>query len=92
MSGADVFAFCALIVGLICGAGMWLSAYQTRLKNRERELELQVKLAESRERMDQSEVGQLEQRLRVLERIATDRKTELADQIEALREGKEIVQ
>lgn len=92
MSGGDVFAFCALIVGLICVAGMWLSAYQTRLKNRERELELRARIAEAEALGGRSELAQLEQRTRVLERIATDGKTELANQIEALRDAKEKVQ
>ena len=85
MNFPEAIAFASLMIGLISGAGIWLSAYQTRLKNRERELELKVKLAESRERIDQSEVGQLEHRLRVLERIATDKTTALASEIEDLR-------
>lgn len=92
MSGGDVFAFCALIVGLICGAGIWLGAYQSRLRNRERELELRARIAEAEALGGRSELAQLEQRTRVLERIATDGKTALASQIEALREDKEIAQ
>jgi hypothetical protein len=92
MSGGDVFAFCALIVGLIGGAGILLSAYQSRLKNRERELELRARIAEAEALGGRSDLAQLEQRTRVLERIATDGKTALADQIEALRDEREIVQ
>ncbi|RJY08088.1 hypothetical protein [Aurantiacibacter aquimixticola] len=35
--------------------------------------------------IDEGQTGSLEERVRVLERIATDRPTELAEEIEALR-------
>jgi hypothetical protein len=92
MTGADAFAFSALIVGLICGAGIWLGAYQTRLKNRERELELRARIAEAEAKGGQSELAQLEQRTRVLERIATDGKTKLAGEIEALRDERSMAE
>lgn len=41
----------------------------------------------SEPRQPDSEPGKLEQRVRVLERIATDRSIDLADEIEALREA-----
>lgn len=85
MTAAETFAFCALVVGLICGAGIWLGAYQSRLKNRERELELRARIAEAEALGSKSELAQLEQRTRVLERIATDGKAKLANEIEALR-------
>lgn len=91
MSGAEAFAFSALIVGLICGAGIWLAAYQTRLKNRERELELRARIAEAEAQGGRSELAQLEERTRVLERIATDRKTKLASEIEELREEGNLI-
>lgn len=86
MNIAEAIALSAVVIGLVSGAGIWLDAYKRRLTNRERELEMQVQLAAARETADQSEVGQLEARLRVLERIATDRKQVLADEIEALRD------
>ena len=88
----DAIAFCTLIGGLIGGAGIWLSSYQRRLTNRERELELRARIAEAEAKGGQSELAQLEQRTRVLERIATDGKTKLANEIEALRLEKDKVQ
>lgn len=38
--------------------------------------------------IEESQTGSLEERVRVLERIATDRPTELAAEIEALRDKK----
>jgi hypothetical protein len=87
MNIAEAIAFSALMVGLIAGAGIWLDAYKHRLSNRARELELQARMAEARGRKGSGEVAQLEQRLRVLERIATDKGTTLAAEIEDLREG-----
>jgi hypothetical protein len=92
MSFGDVVAFLALMIGLITGAGIWLSAYQSRLKNRERELELRARIAEAEAKGGQSELVQLEQRTRVLERIATDGKTKLASEIEALRDVRSMVE
>jgi hypothetical protein len=92
MNIADAIAFGALICGLISGAGMWLSAYQSRLKNRERELELRARIAEAEAKGGQSELAQLEQRTRVLERIATDGKARLANEIEALRDERSLAE
>lgn len=86
MSWAETIAFSALVIGLIAGAGIWFSAYERRLTNRERELELRAKLAESGASQGPDELAKLEQRLRVLERIATDKSSTLANQIEDLRE------
>lgn len=85
MNIAEAIAFCALVIGLISGAGIWLDAYKRRLTNRERELELQARAAEARGRTGDADVTKLESRLRVLERIATDRGQDLAMQIEGLR-------
>lgn len=87
MSWPEAIAFSALVIGLIAGAGIWLSAYERRLTNRERELELRAKLVESDTGKDAGELSKLENRLRVLERIATDKSSKLATEIEDLREG-----
>ncbi|MEC9067146.1 MAG: hypothetical protein VX569_07675 [Pseudomonadota bacterium] len=86
MSLPEAIAFCALIVGFIVAAGIVLSAYESRMKHRRKELELQVRLAEAkgRQRSD-AEIGRMEERLQVLERIATDRSPDLAREIDALR-------
>ena len=87
---------------LICAMGMGLDAYKRRMDLREKELELLA--ARTAEKAAQYAAGaeRLEQRVRVLERIATDRAASLADeigraveqnpalagQIEALREAR----
>jgi hypothetical protein len=85
MNVAEAIAFSALMIGIVSGAGVWLDAYKRRLTNRERELELQAQIASAGLNDGQVELAGMEQRLRVLERIATDRKHMLADEIEALR-------
>lgn len=87
MGMPEAIAFCALIVGLISIAGILLDAHARKLKHREKAMELELRLAEAQGRKGSSEVAQLEQRLRVLERIATDKGTTLAAEIEDLREG-----
>jgi hypothetical protein len=86
MGFPEAVAFCALVVGLISISGILLDAHNRRLKHREKELELQVRMAEAQGRKGSGEVAQLEQRLRVLERIATDKGSTLAAEIEDLRE------
>lgn len=92
MSMAEAIAFCGLMVAIICVAGILLEAHNRRLKNRERELELRVRMAEVEGRGREAGLPQIEGRLRVLERIATDRQGTLAEQIEALRGEKDLVQ
>ncbi len=46
------------------------------------------KTSKNREAVDRAANSDLEERVRVLERIATDRSIDLADEIEALREPK----
>jgi hypothetical protein len=87
MNMAEAVAFSALVIGIICVAGVWLDGYKRRLTNRERELELKVRMAEAEARRGAGELPALEQRLRVLERIATDKGSTLAAEIEDLREG-----
>ena len=86
MSMPEAIAFCALIIGLISGAGIWLEAYNRKLKNREKELELQVRMAEAEGRSRIAGLPKIEERLHVLERIATERRGDLSAQIEQLRD------
>lgn len=90
MSWPETIAFGALIIGMIVFLGVMLDGYKSRLKNRSKELELRVRLAESESQAGAARAGEMEQRLRVLERIATDRKHLLADEIEALREKEPV--
>ncbi len=84
MSMADAIAFCGLMVAIICIAGMLLDMHNRRLKNREKEQELRVCMAEAEGRSRAAGVPQMEERLRVLERIVTDRGADLAAEIDGL--------
>lgn len=91
MNFPEAIAFCALAVLLIVFAGIWLSAYEGRMKHRHKKLELEVRLAEAgTAHKSDTEVARLEERVRVLERIATDRSPDLAAQIEQLRDLHEL--
>lgn len=87
MNFAEAVAFCGLMIGLISIAGILLEAHNRKLKNRERELELKVRLAEADMQSRIAGLPQVEERLRVLERIATDRGGDLATEIEGLRDS-----
>ena len=86
MGIGEAIAFMALVIGITSVAGIILDGYKRRLTNREKELELQIQLAEAQARAGGGEPARIEQRLRVLERIATDKGSTLAAEIEDLRE------
>lgn len=86
MDFGSTVAFAALVIGMIAITGMLLEGYKSRMRVKERELELRIAEA-SRGKAD---TGKFEQRLRVLERIATDQSSVLATQIEDLRESAEV--
>jgi hypothetical protein len=86
MNMPEAIAFCALIIGLIAGAGILLEAYNRKLRSREKEMELRVRLAEAEGRQRVAGMPQIEERLRVLERIATENPSDLTAQIEQLRD------
>ncbi|GMM92515.1 hypothetical protein [Qipengyuania sp. MTN3-11] len=86
MNFPEAIALCAIVVGIISLAGMWLDAHNTKVKNRTKVLELEVRKAEAERGAGVQRIGDVEERLRVLERIATDRNHMLADEIETLRD------
>ena len=57
------------------------------LKLQHRKLELEAETARERYQIDGARQERLEQRVRVLERIITDRGVDLADEIERLRDA-----
>jgi CHASE1-domain containing sensor protein len=87
MGAGETIALIAVVVLLIVILGITYSAYEVRLKFKQRALELAAKNAGSGA---DKRVAQLEARVRVLERIATDRgqiaSAELAAKIDTLRE------
>lgn len=85
MNAADAIAFAALMIGLVSIFGVVSDMYRRRLAFRERELELMSRAAAEKAAQYAAQTERLEQRVRVLERIATDGNSGLAGEIEALR-------
>ncbi len=89
MSPEDTIAFAALMIGLILMIGVLADVYKRRLAFKERKLELAAKNSADEAAHFAAQAQKLEQRVRVLERIATDREGQdaaaLASQIEDLR-------
>ncbi|OYY90684.1 MAG: hypothetical protein B7Y45_06485 [Sphingomonas sp. 28-66-16] len=54
---------------------------------REKQMEIEAKMVAERAAQYAANTGRLEERVRVLERIVTDRGIDVADEIEALRDG-----
>ena len=83
----DWVLFFMIVVGLpvIGGVGADIFKRWTRLK--EKQLEHAAVLAADKATAQAAHIERLEQRVRVLERIATDKGNDLAAQIEDLRSG-----
>ncbi|WP_068074074.1 hypothetical protein [Novosphingobium lentum] len=86
MSPEDMFAFVALLIGLAITLGIFSDVYKRRLQFKERELELLSQHTAEKAAQYAAQSERLEQRVRVLERIATDKSTDVALQIEGLRD------
>ncbi|MDE2436081.1 MAG: hypothetical protein KGM49_07475 [Sphingomonadales bacterium] len=86
MNFGDVMGLALVVGGVIAIFAVVMEGYKARCRVREREIELKLAQsgASSLERSAAVEI--LEDRVRVLERIATDRGNDIAMQIEALRE------
>ena len=86
---ADVvlaLVFMLVVVPIVLGIGS--DVYKRRLAFRERELELLSRQTAEKAAQYAAQAERLEQRVRVLERIAIDSKSDLALQIENLRSEK----
>ena len=77
-----------IVIGLPILAVMYMARGYFRL--RERQLEVQTRLAAEKAAQYASRTMELEQRVRVLEQIVTDGGAQTAAQIEALRETPRI--
>lgn len=91
MGFGEFMAFAVLVGGIIAVVRTLANAYERRLALREREIELALLNRGGAEAAASgSTVAKLEERVRVLERIATDAEVrqgaDVARQIEALRE------
>ncbi len=81
-----MLVFMVIVVPIVLGIGS--DIYKRRLAFRERELELLSKQTAEKAAQYAAQAERLEQRVRVLERIATENNTDLALQIENLRSVK----
>jgi hypothetical protein len=81
-----VLAIIALAVGLPVTLAMIAEVAKRQITFKERKLELMADKTAERAAQYAAHVERLEQRMRVLERIATDKGVDLADRIENLRE------
>jgi len=89
VNAADAIALAALMIGLVSIFGVFADVYKRRLAFKERKLELAAQESAEQATHFAAQAQRLEQRVRVLERIATDSKgaeaASLASQIEDLR-------
>lgn len=81
-----VIGFFLVVVGIPVIAGVIADMYKRRMKLREKELEILGGQTAEKAAQYAAHTERLEQRVRVLEQIATDKGIETASQIEALRE------
>ncbi|MFM9829573.1 MAG: hypothetical protein ACKVOB_12660 [Sphingomonas sp.] len=77
------------ILGISCGLIAIIGGVVIRpmLKLRERRMEIEAQMVAERAAQYASNTGRIEERLRVLERIVTDRGIDVADEIEKLRDA-----
>lgn len=87
MGPGDVTALLIVVVG---GAGLIIYLAKRFFSFREKQLEVDARLAAEKAAQYAVSNAELEQRLRVLEQIITDRGAETAAQIEALRQPSRI--
>jgi uncharacterized membrane protein (DUF106 family) len=82
------FAVFIPILGILCGLVAIIGGVFIRpwMKLKERQLEIQSTQTAEKAAQYAAHTDRLEQRVRVLERIVTDKGIELADQIEDLRD------
>lgn len=81
-----MLGFFLIVVGIPVLASAWSGHMKRMVKLRERELEVLGTQTAEKAAQYAAQVERLEQRVRVLERIVTDRGAGLADEIESLRD------
>ena len=86
MNGFFVLGFFIIVVAIPVIVGVWGDVYKRRLQLRERELELMSEQTAEKAAQYAAHTERLEQRVRVLERIVTDKGITLSDEIEKLRD------
>lgn len=82
----DWILFFVIVVGLPVTLGVGSDIFKRWAKLKEKQMELAAHLAADKAAAQATHIERLEARMRVLERIATDRSPQLAAEIEDLRE------
>jgi hypothetical protein len=83
----DFGVFIPILALMIPVIALLLKPFREWMKMKERQMELATRDTAERAAQYGAHIERLEQRVRVLERIVTDKGTVVADQIEALRES-----
>lgn len=86
MSTFAFLSFFMIVVGLPVILGIASTMFQRWLKHKERMAEALTAQTAEKAAQYAAQTERLEQRVRVLERIVTDKGIDVADQIEALRD------
>ena len=87
MSVGDVFGLMAVVAGMIAMVSILAGVYKRHLAFQERKLEIMAGQTAEKAAQYAAQNAKLEDRVRVLERIATDGSDDVARQIEALRDS-----
>lgn len=85
-----IYVILLIVVGLPVTLAMIAEVAKRHIAFKERKLELMADQTAERAAQYAAHVERLEQRMRVLERIATDKGVVLADEIEGLRDAPEL--
>jgi DNA-binding protein H-NS len=86
MSEFFILGFFMIVVGIPVIVGVGGDIYKRKLKLHEKQLELQSTMTAEKAAQYAAHTERLEQRVRVLERIITDKGADLAIEIEDLRD------
>jgi hypothetical protein len=94
MNFGDIVGLLIAMGGLMGMIGILGQAYRRRLEHKERIGELKFAGSQSSSALPDRDatIERLEHRIRVLERIATDKTSDLASQIEDLRDERSMAQ
>ena len=90
MGPGETISLIAVVVLVIVVLGLAYSAYERLLKFKERQLELTATSTAEKAAQYAATNQTLEDRMRVLERIVTDKGYDVATQIEALRDRRRV--
>lgn len=85
--GVIILGLCFILVGLPVIFGAAQKIYKRQLRFKEKQLSWMAQDAETKAAAYAVQIQQLEQRVRILEQIATDRGTQLSAEIEGLRDA-----